>query len=84
MSGVATFSPGSIEMSGWRTHVLSVEVPGREGFDLERQDTRMVLGPEQVVYRIHTQRGTAELTLLRDFAPSIIGMLRVGEHDYST
>lgn len=77
MSGVAKFSPGSIELNGWRTHILSIELPGRKGFDLAKPDTRMFCGPPQSIYSVVTQRGSMELTLMRAHAPDVLRLLRV-------
>ncbi len=78
MTGVATFAPGSLQLGDWRTHVLSVAVPGRVGRDVERQDSRMVFGAkDQVVVRVESQRGGFDLTLVGVVAGDLVARLRV-------
>ena len=77
MSGVATFAPGSIQLGSWRTNVTSIEVPGKTGSLIDRQDSRMIFGPKTVVYRAHTQRGSFDLSLLVVTSEALIERLKV-------
>ena len=77
MAGVAEFAPGSIQLRSWRTNVIAVEVPGKTGSVIDRQDSRIVFGPKQIVYRVHAQRGSFDLSLLAITAETLIERLKV-------
>lgn len=77
MAGVARFGAGFLEMGSWRTNVVAVDRHGRAGLSPDRQDSRMIFGAKQTVYRVYAERGSFDMTLLAGRSQDLIALLKV-------